>query len=43
MSLCPIIEEDDDSRWIVRVEDIFLDDDGDDLFHMSYFFSREQL
>lgn len=43
MSLCPIIEEEDDSRWIVRVEDIFTDDDGDELFYMSYFFSESQL
>ena len=43
MSLCPIIEEEDDSRWIVRVEDIYTDDDGDELFYMSYFFSESQL
>ena len=43
MNLCPIIEEEDESRWIVRVEDIFKDDDGDELFYISYFFSYGQL
>ena len=27
----------------VRVEDIFKDDDGDEIFYMSYFFSYGQL
>ena len=43
LSLCPILQEEDESRWIVRVEDIFRDEDGDELFYMSYFYSAEQL